>query len=324
MDFTTVSKELHKQVIRNFPRRKVISLYTYEILAIDLMDLQEWEKHNNGYKYIFSIIDVFSKFGWLIPLRDKQAKTIVEALKNTINEIDIKPSKIWCDRGSEFFNKQMDDFLKRNKIIRYSTYGEHKCVVVERFNRTIKNWLWKYFSAKQTRNWVDTLDDLAKYYNKQKHRTIGMKPEDAIKPENSETVFQNSYGKYYSDLLSDETVQEPKFSVGDLVRISRVKQTFEHGYLDNWSLAVYKVSKVLKTTPITYNLTEYDNTPLEGSFYEQELQKTKEPEFYMVEKILKERKKKGKKQYYVKWMGWENKYNSWLDEQELKDIQGND
>lgn len=321
MDFTTVSKELHKQVIRNFTRRRVIALYTYEILAMDLMDMQEWSKHNNGEKYIFSIIDVYSKYGWLIPLPDKQAKTIVDALKGVLNSINGMVKMIWCDNGSEFYNKQMDVFLKRNDMTRYSTYGEHKCVVAERFNRTIKNWLWKYFTAKQTRNWVDTLDDLAQYYNKQKHRSIGMKPDDAIKPENSKKVFQNLYGKYYTDILSDETEPKPKFAVGDLVRISRVKETFEHGYLDNWSRAVYKVSKVLETYPITYQLKEYNGKEIEGSFYEQELQKTKEPDFYEVESVLKNRKKNGRTQYLVKYLGWDKKYNAWVDENDLKDIE---
>ena len=104
MDFTTVSKELHKQVIRNFTRRRVIALYTYEILAIDLMDMQEWQKHNNGDKYIFSIIDVFSKYGWLIPLADKQAKTIIDALKGVLESINKQAKMIWCDNGSEFYN----------------------------------------------------------------------------------------------------------------------------------------------------------------------------------------------------------------------------
>jgi len=321
MDFTTISDELHKQVVRNFPKRRVIALYAYEILAIDLMDMQELEKQNNGDKYIFSVIDVFSKYGWLLPIKDKQAKTIIEALKHIINEIDVKPDKIWTDKGSEFYNKDMTAFLKRNKITQYSTYGESKSVVVERFNRTIKNWIWKYFTAKHTRKWTTGLDEITEFYNNRVHRSIKMKPIDAIKKENNSKVFNNLYGDYYEQLINDNTVQKPKFEVGDLVRISRVKEIFEHGYHDNWSRAVYKVAKVLDTHPITYNLNEYDNKPLEGGFYEQELQKTEKPDFYEVEKVIKERKLKKKKQYFVKWLGWDKKFNSWIDEAELKDIQ---
>ena len=321
MDFTTVSNELHKQSIHNFPRRRVVALSTYQILSMDLMDMIEIEKQNNGYKYIFSVIDVFSKFGWLVPLKDKKATTILEELKHIINDIDVKPEKLWSDKGSEFYNKDMTQFLKRNKITQYSTYGENKAVVVERFNRTIKNWIWRIFTSKHTRNWVIILDELQEFYNNRVHRSIKMKPVDAIKPQNKDTVFHNLYGEYYNELLNDDTIYKPKFKIGDLVRISRVKEIFEKGFHDNFSRAVYKVVKVLETQPITYNLTEFDNTPLDGGFYEQELQKTDKPDFYEIEKIIKDRKFKKKKQYFVKWLGWETKYNTWIDEAELKDIQ---
>ena len=121
--------------------------------------------------------------------------------------------------------------------------------------------------------------------------------------------------------MNDDTIYKPKFKIGDLVRISRVKEIFEKGFHDNYSRAVYKVVKVLPTTPITYNLTDFDNTPLDGGFYEQELQKTDKPDFYEIEKIIKDRKFKKKKQYFVKWLGWETRFNSWIDEKELKDIQ---
>ena len=210
-----------KQTIHNFPRRRVIALSAYQILSMDLMDMQEVEKQNNGYKYIFSVIDIFSKFGWLIPIKDKKATTILEAIKRIINDIDVKPEKFWSDKGSEFYNKDMTQFLKRNKITQYSTYGENKAVVVERFNRTIKNWVWKYFTAKHTRNWVIILDELQEYYNNRVHRSTKLKPIDAIKPQNKDKVFHNLYsGEYYEQLLNDDTIYKPKFKIGELVRIS--------------------------------------------------------------------------------------------------------
>ena len=116
MDFSTISKELHKQVIRNFPKRRVVALHMDQIWAMDLIDMVEYAKQNNGDKYILCIIDVFSKFAWCIPLADKKAVTILKAFKDVIKQSKRKPEKVWCDRGSEFYNELFKAFLDDNNI----------------------------------------------------------------------------------------------------------------------------------------------------------------------------------------------------------------
>ena len=321
MDFSNVSNELHHQVVRHFTRRKVVALRTDQIWAMDLVDMQEWEKQNNGEKYILCIIDVFSKYAWCVPLPDKKAPTVLKAFKNVIKQSKRKPAKVWCDNGSEFYNELFKAFLDDNEMTMYSTYGEHKSVVVERFNRTIKTWLWKYFTAKHTRNWVDTLEQLTDFYNRQKHRSIKMTPTEACKPKNHQEVFNNLYQKQLNtELNSIEDLPKPKFRVGDVVRISRMKEIFEKGFHDNYSRETFTVSVVNKTNPITYTLKEHNGQELEGSFYEQEMLKTTEPDFYEVEEVLKTRKKNGKTQHFVKYLGWPKKYNSWVDAENLRDI----
>ena len=109
-----------------------------DIWAADLVDMKEWSKINNGYKYMLNIIDVYSKYGWSAPLKDKRGDTVTDAFKCIVKESNRRPKHIWVDQGKEFYNKNMDQWLEENKINRYSTYGEHKSCVVERFNRTIK------------------------------------------------------------------------------------------------------------------------------------------------------------------------------------------
>jgi len=151
----------------------------------------------------------------------------------------------------------------------YSTYSEHKSCVVERFNRTLKEIMWKRFTAENTRNWIDMLDKLMKEYNNRVHSTIGMSPVKASAKENEMLVLQNTIDKTRSIPIT-----KPKFKIGDKVRISRMKAIFEKGYLPNWTEELYVIDKVQKTIPPTYKLKDLLGEEIEGSFYEKELQKS--------------------------------------------------
>ena len=198
----------------------------------------------------------------------------------------------------------MDEWLKENKINRYSTYGEHKSAVVERFNRTLKEKMWKRFTAENTRNWIDMIDRLMNEYNNTVHSTIGMTPVKASKMKRWE---MKGDGK---------CVGKSKFKVDDKVRISRIKGTFEKGYLPNWSEAIYVVKEVKRTCPVTYVLNDSAGELIEGSFYEQELQKTNQ-ETYRIEKVLRKKKIDGKEYALVKWMGYDDKFNEWIPVKDL-------
>jgi len=318
-DFTNnYANELHRKVIKNFPKRKVIVYGLDDIWGADLVDMQEWEKENNGYKYMLNVIDVFSKYAWSKPLKNKNSDNVLNAFKNIINESKRKPERIWVDQGGEFYNSKITKFTKENNIILYSSYGDHKSAVVESFNKTLKNMMWKYFTSENTRKWIDILDELLNYYNNErKHSTIKTTPKEASKKENELKIYVKIYS---DDNDNDDKKNKSQLKVGDWVRISRIKGKFEKGYLPNWSREIFKISKVQKTSPITYKIVEYDGTPIEGSFYEQELLKTEYMNIFEVEKILKKRKNKGKTQYYVKWLGWDEKYDEWIDENQLDKI----
>jgi len=153
-----LADELHKPIRRHFQRRRVISHEIDEIWSCDLVEMQEWFKVNNGFRYMLNVVDVFSKFAWSIPLKDKTAETTLNAFKLILKQSGRIPKFIWVDEGKEFYNKLMTEWLKKNNATRYSTHREHKSAVVERFNRTLKTNMWKRYTAENTRNWIDMLD----------------------------------------------------------------------------------------------------------------------------------------------------------------------
>ena len=133
--------------------------------------MQSLSKYNKRIKYLLCAIDLFSKYAWVIPIKDKKGTSIVNAFKKIISE-KRKPDKIWVDQGSEFYNKSFKDILKINNIEMYSTYNEGKSVVAERFIRTLKNKILRHMAAISTNTYVDVLDDIVDKYNNTVHKTI--------------------------------------------------------------------------------------------------------------------------------------------------------
>ena len=304
----SMANELHKPVRKKFLKRFVFVRHVDDVWGMDLIELQTLAKKNSGYKYILMIIDIFSKYGWALPLKTKTGKEVATALKTIFKKE--KPSKVWVDRGKEFYNTYVSKVLKENNIKIYSTHNDEKCSVIERWNRTIKTQLWKYFSANGVQKYTNILQPLIDKYNTTKHRSIGMTPSDARKPSNYTQVFKNLYFRKVQ--LRNK---EPKYKVGDKVRITIKKNLFEKGFTVNWSDKIYTVTEILKTLPPTYKIKD-DREDIEGSFYEQELQKTDENTF-RIEKVLRWKKINGKRIARVKWLGYDSSYNSWVPESEI-------
>jgi len=301
-------------VKRKFQRRHVNAFSIDDVWGADLVDMREWEKQNKGYKYMLNVIDVFSKYAWSIPMKNKTGVTTSEALRKIAKESGRIPKHIWVDKGLEFYNRDVTGWLEENDIIRYSTYSEHKSVVVERFNRTLKEMMWKRFTAENTRTWIDMVDKLVHTYNNKLHTTIGMTPVKASQKENETKVLQNIIDK-----TRPIPVSKPRFKIGDKVRISRMKAIFEKGYLPNWSEELYIVDKVQKTIPVTYKLKTSLGEEIEGSFYEKELQKSHQ-EVYRVEKVMRKKKINGVEHALVKWSGYSEKHNQWIPMKDLEKL----
>ena len=307
-----LAAELHKPVRKHFQRRHVDVLEIDDVWAADLIEMQEWYKENRGYRYMLNAIDIFTKFAYSIPLKDKMGATVLDAFKDIVKQSKRLPRHIWVDEGKEFYNIHMTEWLRENNIIRYSTHGEHKSAVVERFNRTLKAAMWKRFTAENTRTWIDMLNKLLHDYNNRFHSTIGMTPTQASMQKNAIKVLQNTI---------DKTRITPKagitFKVGDKVRVSRLKGTFEHGYLPNWSEELFTVEKIKRTTPVTYIIKDSLGEIIQGSFYTEELQKSAQ-DVYRVEKVIRKKKINGVEHALVKWMGHSEKFNQWIPAADLK------
>ena len=155
---------------------KVYSQFKDNIWGVDLADMQSLSRKNKGIKYLLSAIDLFSKYAFVIPLKDKKGISIVNAFNKIIKQSNRKPNKIWVDQGGEFYNNVFEKWLSDNNIIMYSTYNEGKSVVAERFIRTLKNKLYKHMTATGKKVYYDVLDDVVNKYNNTKHSTIKMKP----------------------------------------------------------------------------------------------------------------------------------------------------
>ena len=303
-----MANELHKPVRKNFMKRFVFVRHVDDIWGADLIELKKLSKKNSGFRYILMVIDIFSKYGWSVPLKFKTGKEVAKAFQTIFK--DNKPKKLWVDKGKEFYNTTVEDLLKENNIKMYSTHNDEKCSVVERWNRTIKTELFRYFSANGTQKYTDILQPLIDKYNSTKHRSIGMTPADAREPSNYQQVFKNLY---YKKVKSRNI--KPKYKVGDQVRISKKKNTFKKGYTINWSDKIYTITKVQNTLPPTYKIRD-DKEEIEGSFYQEELQKTHEDTF-RIERVVRWKKKNGKRIARVKWVGYDNSYNSWIPESSI-------
>lgn len=308
MSKQSVVNEIHRQARRNFPRRHVITNDINDLWQADLIDLQSISKKNSNYRYILAVIDTFSKFAWVYPLKQKSQGEISEAFKQLFKTNQI-PKNLQTDLGTEFYNNQMKILLNKHKINHYSTFSVKKASIVERFIRTLKSMLYKQFSLKGNYRWVDsTLEDIVKLYNSTKHRTIGMAP-NQVNHENKHKIL-----KVYKILRSQNGLKKVNtLKPGDFVRISKYKGTFEKGYTPNWSTEIFRITDVQNTHPITYLLEDSRHRPILGSFYPQELQKTKHPNVYLVEKVIR---KKGNK-LFVKWLGLSPEENSWIDKGEV-------
>ena len=300
---SSLAEELHKPIKRKFKKRRVLVNGIDEIWAADLVDMQAFSKFNRGVKYLLAVIDILSKYGWLVPLKDKTGKSVASALKTIFKER--KPEKMWVDKGKEFYNKDVKELVEL-----YSTENEEKSSVVERWIRTMKEKMWKYFTDKSTNVYIDILPSLVKDYNNTRHSSIKMTPVKASKKENELTVWKNLYPEH----LEIHDIN-PKFSVGDQVRISKKKKTFEKGYTTRWTEEIFTIVEVKRTRPPTYKIADLNGEEIKGSFYEPELQKTSQ-EIFRIEKVIK----RGKKKSLVKWKGYSDDFNSWVDNKDIVNI----
>lgn len=267
-DSLIIAKELHKPVRHNFDRRKIIIKGINELWAADLLIMTTVNvKINNGYKYMLNVIDTFTKFAYIEPLKKKDGISVSQAFEKIIKKSSKSPKLLHTDSGKEFLNKNFQKILDKYNIKMYQTYSEIKSSIIERFNRTINEKLKIQFEIQKNTNWINIINKLLFQYNfKDIHRTIKMKPCE-VNSKNEQYIYDTVY-------KVELTKEIPSFKIGDRVRIYSFKKTFENKYKNNWSHEIFIINKIYFSNPITYSIMDMKNESILGRFYKYELQKT--------------------------------------------------
>ena len=210
------------------------------------------------------------------------------------------------DKGTEFLNGPFQKLLRENNIRHYTSENDDiKASVVERFNRTFKGVMWRYLTRVSTGRYVAVLPQLVSSYNNTYHRSIKMTPSD-VNVQNESIVRKRLYPMQNTNIGW-------KYKVGQSVRMKQTKRVFKKGYEPSWTEEIFTISSLYPSDPPTYILKDLDGEEIKGKFYEQEIQPVKPTDTYVVEKVLKTRRRGKRTEYFVKWRNYPDKFNSWVD-----------
>ena len=302
---------LHKPARRRYGRNRTYVAGIDAQWQADLADMQAIARQNGGARYMLTVIDVFSKFAWVAPIKSKDAAAVTEGFRHVLETaLPRHPRRLQTDKGKEFFNSSFTALMKRHTIQHFASESDQKAAVAERFNRTIKTRIWTYLSDRGTVRWVDVIDQLVDAYNHSRHRTIGMAPAD-VEKKDEDRLWTRLYGD------GDTHLKQPMHN-GAMVRISKNKGVFEKGYMPNWSKEHFTVAEAPAprrgNRRRVYKIADYNGEPVKGTWYPEELQQITDNQ-YRIERILRRRKAAdGSTEIYVKWEGWPDKFNSWINE----------
>jgi len=300
---------LHKPARLRYDTRPYKTAGIDQQWQADLVEMIPYERVNDGYRYLLTVIDLFSRFAWAKPIKNKTGKEVKRAFQE-IFDTGRHCQRLQTDDGLEFANRHVQHLLNVQNIRFFTVKSQFKAAVCERFNRTLKSKMWRYFTRHGSYRWVDVLPDLMNAYNASIHRSIGMAPKGV-----TEDVEHELWLKQEEKGPQRVTSRKPPaiFEVGDAVRLSKAKKVFDKGYLPNWTEEIFTVSKVLNTVPMQYKVQDSRLEEIQGSFYAAELQKVNRPETYAIERVIRTRLVRGVRQYYVKWLGYGPEHNSWVN-----------
>ena len=295
---------LHKPARRRLPRNKIIPIGFHTDWQADLCDMQKLKRYNSGYGYILTVIDVLSRYAWAEPVYTKSPIPVAAAFNKILADSGHLPWNLATDQGKEFVTGPFQELCYKQDINHFSPKSEVKCGMVERYNRTLKTRLWKYFTKNGTHCWIDVLPRIVKAINNSRNRITGCTPA-SVNKDNAQKLWEHLYG---------EKSLNPKyrFAVGDKVRISRQKGIFEKGYATNFTEEIFTVAERINRIPPVYRLKDTTGEVIDGVFYGKEMVKVlNEDDVFIIEKILRNRIRNGIKEVYVKWKGYPSSQNSW-------------
>jgi len=313
---------LQKNVKRKFKRNKVTVYDINTQWDADLAVMERYKSDNEGYAYILFIIDIFSRFLRTVPLKTRQCSEVVNAFNTVFKEA--KPKILRTDAGSEFICQGVKKLLKEENIGHIITRNEQKAQFAEVAIKNIKSRLFKYFIHKGSKRWIDVLEQLTDSYNRSYHTAIRRAP-ITVNEDTRNEVWATQTITPVLERIKKKKINKSrrpyKYKIGDHVRISHLRKTFERGYDQKFSGEIFNIIQRSRRDNIPiYKISDYAGEPIVGTFYEAELQKVAldENASFKIEKILKTRQRKGKKEYFVKWLYYPKKFNSWVTEESVQ------
>lgn len=302
---------LHKPMVRKFPTRKYKTSGPNEMWQMDLMEMIPYSKVNAGQKYILTCIDAYSRFAYAEPVKAKNAKAMTVAITKMMKANT--PRHVQTDLGKEFYNSLVQNFFKQRNINHYSVHSQFKAALVERFNRTLRERLNRFFTYQGSKKWVKALPQIIDAYNHSTHRSLpkGKRPVDLY-----ETTFHLGEWEEQDKETNTKRRRKNLHPIGTLVRISRISiDPFRKNFDQNWSEEIFRVAKQDKSDiPVMYILKDLNNEVIQGKFYHDELQDIGNtlPIIARVEKIIRTKGAGKNKQYLIKWHGYDESHNSWI------------
>lgn len=299
----------------------VVVRYRLQLLQLDLLNVDDFEDENDGVKYLLMIVDTFSRKAWCLPLRNKEAPSVLAAfgefLERTLPaNLRDKVERVLCDRGKEFNNGEFKSLLREHGI--ELSHPNRHAPHVERLNKSFQRILYAYMTERRTRRYLDKLPSLLASYNGRPHSAHGLSPEDAFKKINARRVNYALAAKQEEQLESRKG--RPRFRVGDYVRMRERGKAFDRSYKPTHRQELYRIHAVLSgPLPETmYKLSGLRGEIVAGKFYANQLAAvTPNERMFRVEKVEEERVRRGRREYLVKYLGYGKNYNAWIGEEEL-------
>ena len=302
---------LMKPAIYRFKRQRIVSAGIDYLWDGDLADVSNIKSVNEGYSFLLILIDVFSRFLWIEPIKTKSQNDMKAGFESILSRTTRQPRKLRTDNGKEFTSRAMKQYFKSKNIKAFTTKNETKANYAERAIRTVKSLLYRYFLHKQTHRYVDILQDLVFTYNNRPHKSLESQAPVSVTSSNEDMVWKTMY----VDKNSKRKKSNFRFKINDQVRISYNKYVFQRDYHQKWTEEYFIITqRARKANHNMYKLKDLSGEDIDGLFYESELQKINKnsDSSFRVKKILKRRRRKSGEELYIKWMGWPDKFNSWV------------
>lgn len=314
---------LYRDVKRKFTRRRIVVSGVDSQWGVDLASVQNISKFNDDILYLLVAIDVFSKFLFVEPLTGRTARNVVKGFDRILAKGRI-PRIVYSDKGSEFNNALFKNFLMKRHIKYFTTQNEDiKVSPVERVIRTFRNKMHRMFQKARSYRFVERLQDLVDSYNNTPHGTLGNSlPPSQVNKGNEAELWDRVYNKPAK--RGEINLKNYKYNIDDLVRLSYARYTFQRDYQQKWTSELFKISeRFMKQNIPVYKVKDFLNEPVVGTFYENELEKVNkdvDDALWIIENVIKKRKRAGKEEYLVKYEGWPSKFNSWVAKEAVEDV----